>query len=265
MTALLHLSDLHFGTEVPEAVRAALAFAHALAPQAIIVSGDVTQRARAAEFNAARRFFEQLPAVPLLLLPGNHDIPLFNVPARLFAPYAGWMRAFGRWGAIERTWSATDWQVTTVKTTRRLRHKNGAIAAAQIDRVVRALQSATPAQARLVVVHQPMAIPPGRPDEAVNLLRGEREQALARWAEAGADLIVGGHIHLPFMERVAGLARPLVVAQAGTAVSDRTRHGLGHSLNVYRREAGALVAERWDRSGPQFVRAERTVLPLQRP
>jgi len=260
---LLHLSDLHFGTEQPAVVQALLAVAHRLAPEAIIVSGDVTQRARRSQFAAARAFFEALPAVPLLIVPGNHDIALFNLAERLLQPYAAFIRAFGRWGAIERTWASPHWQVTTVNTTRRWRHQQGQLSPAQIHRVAAALRRATPEQARLVVVHQPLAAPAA--NEHGHLLRGPRELALARWAEAGADAVVGGHIHLPYVLPLAGLARPLAVAQAGSAVSRRVRHAAGNSFNVYRHLGYALRAERWDYTAGDFGCVQQTELALERP
>lgn len=259
---LLHLSDLHFGTEQPAVVQALLAVAQRLAPEAIIVSGDVTQRARAGQFAAARAFFEALPAVPLLIVPGNHDIALFNLAERLLRPYAAYTQAFGRWGAIERTWASPHWQVTTVNTTRRWRHQQGQISPRQIARVAAALHRATPEQARLVVVHQPLA---AAASEQRNLLRGPREQALARWAEAGADLVVGGHIHRPYVLPLAGLARPLAVAQAGSAVSRRVRHAAGNSFNVYRHLGPLLQAERWDYASGDFACVQQTELALERP
>ena len=96
MTVLLHLSDTHFGTEQEAVVVAALKLTHAEQPDAVILSGDITQRARAAQFDAARIFCDGLQVERLLTLPGNHDIPLYNVAARLFAPYAGYARVFGR-------------------------------------------------------------------------------------------------------------------------------------------------------------------------
>jgi 3',5'-cyclic AMP phosphodiesterase CpdA len=109
------------------------------------------------------------------------------------------------------------------------------------------LAHADPRQLRVVVVHQPVAVT--RAGEAHNLLRG-RLEALARWANAGADLVLGGHIHLPYVLALEGLARPMWAVQAGTAVSSRVRAGAPNSVNLLRwggaTSAGHCLIERWD-------------------
>lgn len=260
MNGLLHISDLHFGTERPEALTALRALAQRLAPEAIAVSGDITQRARAAQFAAARAFFESLPAAALLIVPGNHDIPLFNLLARALWPLAGYTRALGQWGPIERTWASPRWQVSTVNTTRRWRHQHGEVSPAQVARVATALREATPQQARVVMVHHPLAVPVA--SEQPNLLRGARALAQARWAEAGADLVLGGHIHLP---AVLPLPGGMAVAQAGTAVSQRVRHEAGQSCFHHHHDGHTLTAERWDLGADgAFTCVQRTALALRR-
>lgn len=249
MTTLLQISDPHFGTERPEVVAALLRFAHDLAPDVAILSGDITQRARRDQFARARTFADALAAPRLLAIPGNHDVPLFNLVARVAAPYANFSRAFG--ADREPVFAGDDVLLIMLDTTRWYRHKDGEVAAAQIDRVSRRLREATPSQVRIVVAHHPVfAIEPA--DEA-NVLHGH-EGAIRAWSSAGADLIVGGHIHLPYVralrERYPDLARELYVVQAGTAVSSRVRHEAGNSVNVFRipdaRMHRACVVERWD-------------------
>jgi 3',5'-cyclic AMP phosphodiesterase CpdA len=219
MTLLLQLSDPHFGTERPEVVQAVLALAQAQQPDLVVLSGDITQRARASQFTAARRFVQALGA-PVLAVPGNHDIALFNLFARVFRPYAAYAKAFGT--ELEPVFESPQLLVQGVNTTRPWRHKHGEVSAQQIQRVAQRLRQATAQQLRVVVVHQPVAVPPE--DGSRNLLRGH-QAALKAWALAGADVVLGGHIHLPGVLRVPGLGRPLWVVQAGTAVSSRTRRG----------------------------------------
>ena len=95
MTVLLHLSDTHFGTEEAPVVAAVQKLVRSQRPSAVILSGDITQRARRAQFEAARAFCDSLHVDHLLTLPGNHDIPLYNIFARIFFPYGNYMRAFG--------------------------------------------------------------------------------------------------------------------------------------------------------------------------
>lgn len=237
---LLQVSDPHFGTERPEVVEGLVRLAHALVPDVVLFSGDITQRARHAQFSAARKFADTLmhrpasePPAVLIAIPGNHDIPLFNLAARLLWPYAGFRAAFG--DKLETQWQSPALQLTALNTTRRWRHKDGEISRAQIERVAQRLRHATPQQLRIVVAHHPLAVP--RDSENKNLLHGHRA-ALQCWAEAGADLVLGGHIHLPGVlpvhELLPGLPRRMWVVQAGTAVSSRVRHDAGNSVNVVR-------------------------------
>ena len=95
MSVFVHISDTHFGTEQPAVTDALRAWVQEQKPDAVILSGDITQRARTAQFQAARAFCDSLGVPHLLTLPGNHDIPLYNLAARLFTPYRGYSRVFG--------------------------------------------------------------------------------------------------------------------------------------------------------------------------
>lgn len=266
MSALLQISDTHFGTERPAVVEALVALSRQLAPALVVLSGDITQRATRAQFTAARAFCDRLSA-PLLAIAGNHDIPLFNPLARLLWPYARHQRAFGP--ALEPVHDDAHWLVLGVKTTRRWRHQHGQVSLAQIERVAARLRLATPMQMRVVVVHQPVAMPPQA--DARDLLRGHA-QAVQSWAEAGADVVLGGHIHLPYVlplhAQRSALARRLWCVQAGTAVSSRVRPEAGNSVNVLRHGDAARAAhvERWDFDAAQqaFVLATRQTLALER-
>ena len=250
MSDLVQISDPHFGTERPEVVEALLRFVRERSPELVVMSGDITQRATRAQFAAARAFVDRLAPPALLAIAGNHDVPLVNLFARVFAPYANHRRVFG--ADLEPEHRSPSWLVLGVKTTRRWRHSNGEVSAAQIERVAERLEAAEAGQIRVVVVHQPVAVPDAADRD--NLLRG-RQAAIRRWAAAGADVILGGHIHLPYVvalhERHA-LARRLWCVQAGTALSSRVRDGVDNSINVLvvDRSAGdgarKATIERWD-------------------
>lgn len=276
MSVLLHLSDTHFGTERAQVIEALLALAARERPDLVVLSGDITQRARPAQFRAARAFVERLGA-PLLAIPGNHDIALFDLWARTVQPYARYARAFG--ADLEPVHASRDLLVVGVNTTRAWRHKHGEVSPLQIDRVAALLRTARPRQLRVVVVHQPAAV--CRPEDRRHLLRGHHA-ALRAWAAAGADLVLGGHIHLPYTLAPPGLARRLWVVQAGTAVSARTRPGFPNSVNILRWHGGPggrgadppgedagrgdCVIERWDYAADAhaFVRAVFTRLTPER-
>jgi len=276
MSVLLHLSDTHFGTERAQVIEALLALAARERPDLVVLSGDITQRARPAQFRAARAFVERLGA-PLLAIPGNHDIALFDLWARTVQPYARYARAFG--ADLEPVHASRDLLVVGVNTTRAWRHKHGEVSPLQIDRVTALLRTARPRQLRVVVVHQPAAV--CRPEDRRHLLRGHHA-ALRAWAAAGADLVLGGHIHLPYTLAPPGLARRLWVVQAGTAVSARTRPGFPNSVNIVRWHGGPggrgadppgedagrgdCVIERWDYAADAhaFVRTALTRLAPER-
>lgn len=244
MSVVLQISDTHFGTEQGAVVEALGALAHQQRPDVVVLSGDITQRARPAQFRAARSFVDRL-GVPVLALPGNHDIPLFDLWVRLRSPYGRYSAVFGT--DLEPVHRSAELLVVCVNTTRPWRHKDGEVSALQIDRVARLVQHADPAQLRVVVVHQPIAVT--RAEDQPNRLRGHAA-ALRLWAEAGVDLVIGGHIHLPYVMPLQCLARPLWVVQAGTAVSSRVRDGAPNSVNLLRWGAGAAPGccriEQWD-------------------
>jgi len=242
MTVVLQVSDPHFGTERPVAVAALERFCHELRPDLLLVTGDITQRARPAEFARAKAFFDKLGVPARLVIPGNHDIPLLDLFARAFKPYGRYARAFGP--TLEGEFERDDLLVVAINTTRRWRHKNGEVSDAQIDRVAERLARAGPRQLRLVAVHQPVGVT--KEIDVKNLLRGH-EHAVHRWAEAGADAVLGGHIHLPYVLPLPGLPRPVFAVQAGTALSSRVRGGISNSVNVIRTGSDRSgVVERWD-------------------
>lgn len=266
MTSLLQISDPHFGTVQPAVMEALVRMARAEQPDVLVLSGDITQRARVSQFREARAFCDRLEIPRMLSLPGNHDIPLFNLYQRLFRPYARYLQAFGP--ELENCVSTPLLHVIGVKTTRRWRHKNGQVSAAQVERVVAELGRSAPAQLRIVVVHQPVHVLSAKDEH--DRLRGW-EAAVHAWAGARADIVMGGHIHLPYIcdlsTRLAGLERRLWCVQAGTALSTRVRQGIPNSVNLLRYEgAGKPVLcqlERWDyQAGTgQFACVQSSVLP----
>ncbi len=246
MSVLLQISDTHFGTEQEPVVTALLDLAKRLEPELVVLSGDVTQRARRAQFAAARSFADQLPA-PVLAIPGNHDIPLYNIAARMFAPYTNYARAFGN--DLEPQFESEAFLVLCVNTTRPARHKDGEVSAQQIDRIAARLRQASRDQLCIVVIHQPVLVI--RTEDEENLLHGH-EAAVRTWSAAGADIVMGGHIHLPYIRPIVHafqlLPRRIWAVQAGTAVSWRIRGNVPNSVNVVRHPPGDLVCsvERWD-------------------
>jgi 3',5'-cyclic AMP phosphodiesterase CpdA len=249
MTTILQISDAHFGTERAPVVEALLELARSESPELVVFSGDITQRARRGQFSAARSFIDRLQPRALLAIPGNHDIPLFNLAARIFTPYANYSRAFG--DDLEPVFESAQLLVIGVNTTRPQRHIDGEVSPEQIERVAQRLRGATSTQLRIVVVHQPvLAI---RLSDKLNLLHGHKE-AVPAWSAAGADIIMGGHIHLPYVRSLrtafADLPRDVWAVQAGTSISRRIRGRIDNSVNLIRVDAAdaprACAVERWD-------------------
>lgn len=248
MIRVLQISDPHFGTEQPAVLEALLALIEAQQPEVILLSGDVTQRARRGQFDAARRFIERVPH-PVLAVPGNHDIPLFNLPARFTNPYGNYRRVFG--DELEPEYESDRLLVIGVNTTRASRHKDGEVSADQVARVAERLRRARPEQLRIVMQHHPVRAV--SETDVSNLLIG-REQAVPTWVDAGMDLLIGGHIHLPYVWPLQGqqgeAGRRAWTAQAGTALSDRVRGDVPNSVNLItctlRDGAHCCAVERWD-------------------
>ena len=265
MSALLQISDPHFGTEQAPVVAALEVLVRETQPAVVVLSGDITQRATRAQFKAARAFMDRLE-VPWVAIPGNHDIPLYQLGARLLSPYGRYSETFGADLAPE--FASSDWLVLTVNTTRWYRHEDGEVSNAQIAHVAERLAGATPSQLRVVVTHQPVLVT--RPEDRNNRLHGA-DEALRRWAAAGADLVLGGHIHLPFVrpahEADPQVLRALWAVQAGTAVSSRVRGGQPNSVNVLRTSGSVprnCTVERWDHAAAEgrFVRGKVQTLAL---
>jgi 3',5'-cyclic AMP phosphodiesterase CpdA len=268
MSTIAHISDTHFGTARPEVVTALSELLVSMRPELVVLSGDVTQRARRVQFDAARRFVDGYDR-PTLVIPGNHDVPLINVFARMLSPFANYRRAFGE--DLEPVFASDDVLAIGVNTVRPRRHKDGEVSDVQIERVCARLRDATEAQLRVVVTHQPVHVI--REKDVRNLLINH-ERAIAAWAAAGADLVLGGHIHLPYVRPLntpsRSLASELWSVQAGTALSTRIREGISNSFNIIRHDAGAhravCLVEQWDynEANGRFDPGGKTTVPIER-
>lgn len=227
-----HISDTHFGTEDPPVLSALRADLLAQAPDLVVMTGDITQRARSSQFLAARMFLDSLAPIPILALPGNHDLPLFDVFTRFTDPYRRYLRYICP--TLSPMWQAGPVGVVGVNSTRVLRHKHGELSVDLVEQVAARL-AALPHAFKVVALHHPLRTV--EPSDRRNHVRGA-DAAVVAWIGAGADLFLGGHIHLPYCIGVSAGDRGAVLLQAGTAVSTRRRGGLPNSYNVVRLRTG---------------------------
>ena len=221
MRTIAHLSDLHFGREDRAVVEALVEDVREHRPSLVVVSGDLTQRARSGQFRAARAFLDRLPA-PWLAVPGNHDLPLFNVAARVLFPLGAYRRHVS--GDVEPFLHDEELAVMGVNTARRAKWKDGRLSARQVERIRERFGPIPERVFKVVVTHHPFVPAPGTEDPAVV---GRGFEALQAAERAGVDLLLAGHLHLGFSGDVRpyylSLRRSMLVAQAGTATSNRHR------------------------------------------
>ena len=246
----MHLSDLHFGRVDLAVLDPLRSKVHALAPHLVVVSGDLTQRAKPGEFREARRFLDTLPE-PQLVVPGNHDVPLYNVFQRFFQPLTKYRRFIA--GELEPSHIDEEIAVVGVNTARSNVFKGGRINEKQIERV-RGLICDLPGEVtKIVVTHHPFDLPAGHSSRQ---LVGRAREAMKMFARCGADILLAGHLH----ESHASDTRlrykiddfVALVVQAGTATSTRGR-GEANSFNVLRVEHPHVRIERYAWNGSDFA------------
>jgi 3',5'-cyclic AMP phosphodiesterase CpdA len=238
---LVHLSDLHFGRTDPAVLEPLLATIASVAPDVVVVSGDLTQRARAAEFAAARDFLARI-AAPMIVVPGNHDVPLYRVWERFLSPLGKFQRHFGR--DLEPSFLDDEIAVIGINTARSLTFKNGRINDEQMAAIHRLLDPIAERVTKVVVTHHPFDLPDDPGDVT---LVGRAREAMEVFARCGVDLLLAGHFHTSqsgdssSRHEIAGYSA--LVVQAGTATSTRGR-GEENSFNVLRLTSDEIVVER---------------------
>lgn len=232
MRTLVHLSDLHFGRIDPALIEPCIAVIRSARPDLVVVSGDLTQRARASQFRQASEFLQRLPA-PSIVVPGNHDVPLHNVFARFLRPFTAYRRYIS--DNLEPIYQDQEIAVASVNTARSLTIDGGRITARQVQRIRHWLCQLPSGLIKIVVTHHPFNLPPSFREKY--RVRGAAN-AMAELTRCGADLFLAGHLHVFHTELSArrfvlpGCSALLV--QAGTGLSTRTRLGEGNTFNVLR-------------------------------
>jgi len=242
---ILHLSDLHFGPPyIPEVGEALVQIAPKINADAIVVSGDFTQRAKRDQFEQAREFLRKLPNVPRLYVPGNHDVPLYRLKERFFDPHG-----------LYKEFIATELNpvlfldhaiiVGLDSTAPRSAISNGQIFSWQLEATERIFADAPVGAARIVVSHHHFA---PAPDTLNDRSMPQAKRAVIRFVEDQVDMILGGHLHRAYIGNTLDIypgvhrERGIVIVQSGTSTSrrGRGREREKNSFNVIDIEADTM-------------------------
>ncbi len=238
MVRIVHISDLHFGRTRAELVQPLLATIAALRPELVVMSGDLTQRATADEFRDGMAMMRRI-TVPVLMVPGNHDMPLYNLVARMLAPFGRWRRWVGELAPVCR---GAGFLILGMNTADPFAHERGRVRPAELTRVCDALRATGRDRLRVVVMHHPLAVPPGVDKEPMRGAEGAAEALIA----AGVDLVLAGHLHSwgadPFAARGSG--RAALFVQAGTGLSTRLR-GEPNDFNLIEAQDDRIAVTRY--------------------
>ena len=230
MRKIAHLSDMHFGSHEPLVTSDLVKSVRAEKPDLVVLSGDFTQRARRWQFRAARDFVNELPE-PKLVIPGNHDMPLFNIAARLFWPFWGYNKFIEPLGIAGAAYRDEEMAVIGLNTARRFTGKNGRISEQQVERVHEFFRDLGESVTRILVTHHPLG---QIANEVFVDLAFRSGLAFPRVVEAGAQMMLSGHHHRCLsgtVEETEDKEQALIV-YAGTANSTRTREGDGNTYNL---------------------------------
>ncbi|HYH18815.1 MAG TPA: metallophosphoesterase [Azospirillum sp.] len=224
MRTLAHISDLHFGRIDPRVVEGLLADLMARRPDLVIISGDLVQRAKRTMFKDAQAFLERLP-FPYLVVPGNHDIPVYNILRRFLDPFRYYKRYISR--DLSPLHVDAEIAVLGLNTARSviLDFSHGRINRAQIARIREVFDELPPHVFKIVFTHHPFLPPPDAPRTR---LVDRHKLALPALEACGVDLLLAGHLHRAYSGELAAfhtqVARSILVAQASTATSTRLRN-----------------------------------------
>jgi 3',5'-cyclic AMP phosphodiesterase CpdA len=252
MRTLIHLSDLHFGRTDPALLDPLRLAVEAARPDVVVVSGDFPQRAQAGEFQEARAYLDRLPT-PQVLVPGNHDVPLYRVWERFLSPLGKYRRYIT--DDLEPSFVDAEIAVVGVNTARSLTFKNGRINEEQMASIRRRFDPLGESVLKVVVTHHPFDLPDQ--SGAVDLV-GRADAGMAVFARCGVDLLLAGHFHTSEAGSTAGRHRiagySALVVQAGTATSTRGR-GEQNSFNVLRVESDRIEVDRmaWNEEAATFA------------
>jgi 3',5'-cyclic AMP phosphodiesterase CpdA len=259
MRTIAHLSDLHFGRHDQEVALQLLNCLCEDRPDLIVVTGDLTQRGRHWQFAAARDYLEKLPK-PMIVIPGNHDVPLYDVAQRFIGGLARYRRYISR--ESQPFFADEEIAVLGLNTARSATFSNGRLSYAQADAIRAVFSEVPPERLKVLAIHHPVSVPPAKASLAVV---GRAPLALQAISEAGVNLVLSGHHHHAYSgDLTAGdlaAGNSVLVVQAGTAISTRLR-GEPNSYNILRVEQTRVSCTVQVFSDKRFVAAGTTEFAL---
>lgn len=252
MARIAHLSDIHFGAHDPAIVAATEDWLNTKKPDLVIISGDLTQRAKVEQFREAGEYLNRLrnAGFPVLVVPGNHDVPLYDVFRRFATPLDRYRRYIS--DDLCPWFENDDVAVLGINTARSLTIKDGRINRDQIAMLQEKFAAVPPTKTRILVTHHPLyAMPIGEGGELSEAVGRHRDAAEAV-AKAGVHIALAGHFHRTYAEaadRMVEQEGSVLVMQAGTATSTRLRNAELQSFNwihAYRYDQIELQVIAWD-------------------
>ncbi len=266
MRTIFHISDVHFGPpHLPRVAQGVLDFIGLHQPSLVVLSGDLTQRAKPEQFQQARAFVDSIP-VPTVVVPGNHDVPLYRVWERAFSPFGCYRKHFSE--ELEPIYRDDELLIVGINTAFGWTLKEGRIKLRRLLEVAKVFEEAPESLFKVVVAHHHL-IPP--PNFGTQRVLGNAFEAIDLFSTAGVDLILSGHLHQTYIgnsEEFYPKGRPpLVILHSGTTTSRRGRGGerQKNSCNWIRIDEASMVVShyRWHDSLGRFAEHSRHWYPRQ--
>jgi 3',5'-cyclic AMP phosphodiesterase CpdA len=256
MATIAHLSDVHFGHHDPIVVQGVEAFLAEKRPNLVVISGDLTQRARVEQYQLACEFMDRIErqGLPVLAVPGNHDVPLYDIMRRFVRPLNRYKRFID--DDLCPWFENDELQVLGINTARSFTFKDGSISHEQMSRIRESFAGGAHGKTRILVTHHPLfAMPLGDEGELTKVVN-RHEDALLAVADAGVHILLAGHFHRSFSKSAREMvenAGPALVVQAGTATSTRLRGDEKQSFNWVEAHKGKVEIEVHAWEGSRFV------------